>query len=999
MAPRRPYHIPLPLLHNLWFASLTGPPCTILSTQEALLRAILDLPYSTFLDKVSTTLFLNIALLHAFHGALHLAGQSFAEAIIRSPHCALAHYGLGLTWFLRAHNVDAIRAWQACVASFELVTPEGFKNGEWVGRDEIRYQMWKPDWHAQAEKDEEDQPENERGIGSKKVDKHIEEWALNKDAVLWNIYVAKKAWKKNLDSLYDPDKIPDLDDERKMHFVNGIPAGMLFGPPFELPRRIHAQPKEKIGQYEHGPAEFARAYTHPPDRVPTYSALLSRVTQLASNSVQDYEPPTEGNDAAGAGISSSLVSSTTKRKDEQPVSTSHNRGRSPTAPFQKAPQAAQPERSSSRQVAPSSARNNQATIMPSSHHKQHRSRSRTIDEAGPSGHIGMRKPLPPLPHVLPSLPDLDSRSYSMPLPQPALVPILPRAPSTNPLSFARLFTKSKRGQLSSGPSGITGVHAGAGTGVGGSIIASHSTPVHGSITSGIRAAFGDSSRGKDKGYRPRRPDPPADGFSLHGLQKGNPTYAKSADRAGKTDYLSLTTIMSSKTEWEKRMEQGVRADIEAHKRLYFPREEIGVQQELGAGVGLGLGLPSRGGGTVTAIPIPNPNQNRSLPALLPMAYTAPVTVEKSEYGIRGSNRPREDRVRELALREHEVSSRGAASSATGSSSRMPREDRFRGLALHEHGISADSTSISNAARPMAKDGPYSNLDTKNPAISTAPSLPVFPKRTSSLIAASPISPPPPYPPPPPPTLQQQSQQPHQQSQRRGRRMSRLGLELEWDDEAGDFRFRQEEENEKDKHKNSSSSRTRIGNHNERRGRATLADTTTPNTTTTPYENRSHTPFHLTNFNNHSSHSHSRSRSGSGGGGGGGGIREQLNLPHQHHRHHHHFQSTYPTETQDEEAVEDYDYEDNDRKSEQSAQGQYESYQGKNYATPAPLPLPSHLLRYADQGVDERVDDDEGGEKSGEGKGEEAPQLQLLNAGVFQGFGGGVGGQWRNGKWI
>jgi hypothetical protein len=197
-------------------------------------------------------------------------------------------------------------------------------------------------------------------------------------------------------------------------------------------------------------------------------------------------------------------------------------------------------------------------------------------------------------------------------------------------------------------------------------------------------------------------------------------------------------------------------------------------------------------------------------------------------------------------------------------------------------------------------------------------------------------------------------------------MSRLGLELEWDDEVGDFRFRREEE--MGKHKDSSSSRTRMGNQNERRGRAHLADATA---NTTPYESRSHTPLHLANYNNRS-HSRSRSR-----------IREQPT---------HYFQSAYPTEAEEEEY---------DGKSEQSFQALFESY-GESFTSPnvstASAAIPGYegdLLSYADQG------DGKGNNGSGRKNADEAGEesLQLLNAGVFQGFGGGVTGQWHNGKWI
>ncbi len=737
---------PLSVLHNLWVASLAGPPSAMLSSQKSLLNTILARSPSALTDAMSTCVLVNIALLHAFHGSLKLAITSFKEAIAHSPYCALAHYGLGVAWFLQAHNIDAIEAWEACMSCFGLAVPEDSKGGASDGINEIRYQFWKPSWHGEEQ-------HSHRGQGAKNRDNQYQlDWFLHKKAVLWNLHVATRSRQTNMDAVYCPGKRTKPNNDLDVLFVNGIPAGMLFGPPFELPKEV-----QERGRYRGGLGEktyFNHPFTNAAGHVPTGAASFLPGTQLAPNAVPEYKPKTSSKE--NQDTETSITSSLTATRDHRPLPTPQDRGLLASRPSHVAPHFAHPDHranaATSQPAASNGTRNNQVTDLASSHDNQHRSRSRTLDDAAPSNTLGMRKPLPPLPDGLAVQPNITSRSYTVPLQQERSSGLtVPRAPSTNPLSISRFFSKSKRGNIGAGTSSNALTHT------------------------GVHTPLGENTRSKEKVIAPKRPDRSAEEFSvqdLRGDQLPNHVSAEAAMEAG-----SIHIDISGKTEWEKRMEQSVAAEMEIPKRLYFPREEINRKHDVVAGYGLGLGFLSRESNAITTIP--TQIQSRSLPAPVPIPQPMPLTItESDDRGSRGSSRSREGWDYALILNEHDISSVGAANSIPGSNSR-------------------------------SKHVPNSNPAANCPTSRAASSLPVFPPRTSSLLAPGPSSPPPSCPLPPLPP----------QQQRRGRGRSRLGLELELNDVEEDFMFKGKG---KEILKDRSISRTRTQHQNEIRERFNLS---------------------------------------------------------------------------------------------------------------------------------------------------------------------------------
>lgn len=916
MASHSPSQVSLHRLHGDWLASLTRPPSTILSSQKSLLSTILALSPSTLSDKVSTPLFLNIALLHAFHGSLALAATTFEEAIARSPHCALAQFGLGLTRFLQARDVDAIQAWKACAGSFEVMTPEGIQGGEWVGTNNISYQMWKPSEYG------EDQRGHQGGVEKEESNEHRRGWVLAKDAVLWNLYVAEQRWEETMNAVYRRGKNTDINENIEMLFVKGIPAGMLFGPPSELRQEVHVQSKEASGRNQKGPTEntdLIRANAHTDNHASTREGSVSAVTQMAPVFIQDLGPSTSCKDHSIPELSSVALKIA---NDGQYLTAHHDRGRSPAALFQGDLKAVYTEHRANaiafRPAVNFPMGNSQGTMLPLSRDKRRPNRSRTLDDAAPSSTAETKKPLPPLPGRLTGLPNLAS-GHNLPPPQPPPTLIHPRTLSTKASSLARFFTKSKHGRRSRSTNIRTDADADAGAdpdaGVDASRnFASFSSTPRGFLASRTSAPFSDNIRGKGKVFRPRRPVPPTVGFSVQGSKEDHPSYAASAEADMKPRLMGIS--LPDKTEWEKNMERRVADEMKTPKRLYFPREEINRKPVGGSGIGLGLGSSYKEGGTMTIIPSQNQNQSRPVP--LPIPHTAPVTAAEFDQGSTGGGGgiSREDRPRVLIFNDQGGSSIGAANSA-------PR----------------------NTARPRTKTVPYSNLDGNYHPPGAALSVPAFPKRTSSLTPIGLSSSAPPYPLPPP-----QQRQQRQQHQQRGRPLSHLGLELEWDDEKGDFRVRQEEGKESRDNSCSCSSRTRTQDQSDRLEEANEADTMA---NITPLESRSQIPLHLPN------HSYNGTSANS--------IHEQ-NTPG--------LNSGYPTSISH-----GLENEGNaDRNSKRSIQDGVESDQGHD-------------------GVHGRGS--ASGMTTDEKKAEEesAEQLGLLSSAAFPGFGGGVAGQWYGGKWV
>lgn len=798
MASYTPCQPPLPLLCESWFASLTGPPSTILSSQKLLLRTILAVSPSPVSEKISTVLFLNVGLLYAFQGSLALATASFEEAIARSPHCTLAHFGLGLTNFLQANNFHAIQAWKGCVASFEAVTPEDNQGAEYIGADDILYRMW------QSSRYEEDQQNRQGEVKQEENDK-LQQWLLNKEVVLWNISVAERRWTETMNAVYHPGLYANLDENPSMLSIKGIPAGMLFGPPSELRQEVHMQSKEGSERYQKGPTEgtdLVRANGRANAQLSSRAGSFAASTEVASASISESIPPRRGKDHFVPNISSS---STLPATTDGHHLTSINSREQSSALFQGDIQTEYPKRSADtitiRRAATSTMGNRQAALLPSPPSSRPNSRTRILESATPSSVLEPKKPLPPLPGRLHNVSNLTSRytlrdpqtgvsnptsrytgvsspasRYTLRAPQTGasnststytlLVPqAKPKYTATRTTlsatasSLTRFFTKSKRGE----PKSSTAIDASAEAGVGASVSNPTSHSAAPGATSNTRAPFGGDKQGKSKGskgsYVPKHwyPFPPG--------HKDHQTYAEfeEAMRESERERPSRKVDLSVKTEWEKRMEANVAAEMKTSKRLYFPPEVIKVTPQVKHGLGSGRGLSYDEGSEVETIPLQT--QDHSPPAPLPIARTGTRMAAESDPGSSNGSIPRNDEARGLNLK-HQIS---------------------LGTGVANPAISSKKATSGTKRVPSSRIGIANNVSS-----SATASVLVWPERSASLITTGLSSSAPSYPPPRPPPRQREQ---------RGKSKSRSNPEPKWDDEGRDPTVKKEVEKGKFKVEN------------------------------------------------------------------------------------------------------------------------------------------------------------------------------------------------------
>lgn len=673
-----PLQIPLRILHLDWIASLIGPPSAILSSQSSLVNTLIAFQSSALQEKIIITLCLNIALLHAFEGSLACAAASFEEVITRSPHCALAHYGLGIIWYLEGNNVNAIQAWKECIKSFEAMASRGNPEGGCLGPDDISYRVWK------SPRCEEVQP-GRRGdeVGE---DNNMPEqiWILTKGAVLWNLHVAEQRWKKKMNAIFHYE-YPDLDENVDMLFIKGIPAGMLFGPPPEL-MQTRQEPTKQV--------DHSSVRAHIVSNVLNSGGLVSPSIKSVSISASDNGPRTPSNDQSVPEMSSPLrlmtaddgrrvidphddhgeSSNTPVQWENQTapvqgeIQATTVQGESQTAPVQEENQTAPVtgERQTAhayqtvkpvvvlRQAAAFPVANPQSQPMElcSVNRNLNRSRSRTIDDAA----LSHRKPLPPLPGDSTGRPEKFSR-YTVTLPhQPRRQAASP--PHTLSSSISRFFTKSK--QSISGSRASLSDDVRASVGAGGKAAPPHHQPL-GLNTNRNLSPLGkqNEGEGKGRGVKPRRPDIPAER-----LDRSTQDYP--ADRASRLGFARAVggpvfrKTYLNPSSWEKRVAEEA---AKSPRRLYFPKEEINYTPKVGAAMEvLGSSFPE---GSKLPRRLTQ-HQNQSHPAFLRMLSTSPPTITEPGDDLEGSSIPGMVEVGGRVLNDRSVTRIRATDQATGS---------------------------------------------------------------------------------------------------------------------------------------------------------------------------------------------------------------------------------------------------------------------------------------------------------------------------------------------
>lgn len=246
-----PLAIPLTLssVHQFWTQalSLTPPsPSLSLTHLKRLLRTLNLLPQPLLTPAQTAPLYLNVALILAYLGEYFLAAESFRKAVELDGSSAIGWHGLGGMNFLLGDWKAARKAWKICLAGLE-------------SRKTLKYFVWKIGGSG---------AETEKG-------KRQGEWVLEKGRVEWNLSFAMLKDKEQREQL-----------KEKVWGINGIPAGLVFGPSFPAYSDNLYAAKENIG-LKKGHIEGTKA--NPPRQIPTKIPLAS--TRASSHATETSTKP------------------------------------------------------------------------------------------------------------------------------------------------------------------------------------------------------------------------------------------------------------------------------------------------------------------------------------------------------------------------------------------------------------------------------------------------------------------------------------------------------------------------------------------------------------------------------------------------------------------------------------------------------------------------------------------------------------------------------------
>lgn len=236
-------------VHQLWTQalSLTPPsPSLSLTHLKRLLRTLNSLPQPLLTPAQTAPLYLDVALILAYLGEYFLAAESFRKAVELDGNSTIGWHGLGGMNFLLGDWKAARKAWKICLAGLE-------------SRPTLKYRVWKIGGSG---------AETEKG-------KKQREWVLERARVEWNLSFAM---------LKDKEQRGQL--KEKVWGINGIPAGMVFGPSFLAYSDNLYAAKENNG-LKKGHIEGAKA--NAPQHIPTKIPLAS--TRASSHTTETSTKP------------------------------------------------------------------------------------------------------------------------------------------------------------------------------------------------------------------------------------------------------------------------------------------------------------------------------------------------------------------------------------------------------------------------------------------------------------------------------------------------------------------------------------------------------------------------------------------------------------------------------------------------------------------------------------------------------------------------------------
>ena len=227
-------------VHRIWTDALSitpSSPSQSLFEIQRLLCRFQYLPKPLLTNVQLAPLYISFGLILAYLGEHFIALESFQKAVDLDETSAIGWHALGGMKFILGKWKDAGKAWVKCEKCFDS-----------LHQHVIIYRVWKIG-----------------GVGADTQEVKLEQdWKLEKSMVEWNLKFAasKSGWQKQY-------------LQEKLWAVNGVPAGIVFGPSFSLVAKNLHHGQKCIGTVRASPLE-AKPRTSP--QVSINDLLTCRIT-------------------------------------------------------------------------------------------------------------------------------------------------------------------------------------------------------------------------------------------------------------------------------------------------------------------------------------------------------------------------------------------------------------------------------------------------------------------------------------------------------------------------------------------------------------------------------------------------------------------------------------------------------------------------------------------------------------------------------------------------
>lgn len=187
-------------------------------------------PYRILLPEEVALLYVNIALIHGYLGSYYLAAAAFEEALVIDETSGIAWFGLGIARFYLRELGASKRAFVKCQERFVVLDENGMKSQ----KDDVAYKIWPPQFPTRSKPsaaDESISPVDDsnpwqefKTVLGRAFPDGV--WKLERTRVEWNWRIA--VFERN----YVRKGIERPGGGK--WGLNGIPAGVIFGPTFVI---------------------------------------------------------------------------------------------------------------------------------------------------------------------------------------------------------------------------------------------------------------------------------------------------------------------------------------------------------------------------------------------------------------------------------------------------------------------------------------------------------------------------------------------------------------------------------------------------------------------------------------------------------------------------------------------------------------------------------------------------------------------------------------------